>query len=292
MADHPCDGQAAKRDALAIVLSAHPVRVGHDRLPADFIEGNRLRGEAVRGGDWQHQAHALWIAHHPLQRLHPAHRAADHRAQFVDPKVVDQHPLRVDHVLDGDNGKRQGVRSPCLRIRARGAGGAFAATDDVRADHEVLIRVEGVPGPDHHVPPPGAFVFRRMIARDMGISRQRVADQDGIVLRGIQFSIGLIRQRNRPELLSIGKHEFVRPFAEGEVLSFDYPDRSGLHDAPPAIRVILRVGRTSRFALSLPVGQASCLSTPPQTGRMPVLPGGGLGSPPYAIRYPCDAASA
>ncbi len=86
-----------------------PVRVGHDRLPADFVERDVLRGVAHGGGDRQRREHAVLIGGGPLQHLHAAHRAAGHAEQAVDAERVDQHGLRPHHVGDGDDRQRQRI---------------------------------------------------------------------------------------------------------------------------------------------------------------------------------------
>ena len=51
------------------------------------------------------------IGHAPLQGLHAAHAAADHRLQHVDAQRLDQEPLHLDHVLHRDAGGRPSRRA-------------------------------------------------------------------------------------------------------------------------------------------------------------------------------------
>ena len=54
------------------------------------------------------------------QRLHPAHRPADHGVQPLDPQRIEQRDLRADHVADGDD--REAHRHTACRPAPRLAG--------------------------------------------------------------------------------------------------------------------------------------------------------------------------
>lgn len=45
------------------------------------------------------------IGRRPGERLHPAHRPADHGIKSPDTQMIEQHRLRAYHVADGDDGK-------------------------------------------------------------------------------------------------------------------------------------------------------------------------------------------
>ena len=70
MADHARHRQAAARRLLAIVGAVAPLGVGHDRLAAGLVEGDRL-GRLLGGrGDGDHGVRALRVSDGELQRLH------------------------------------------------------------------------------------------------------------------------------------------------------------------------------------------------------------------------------
>ena len=119
----PLDG----RGAVQLIFAALPVGIGHDRLAAHFVEGDVLRRMARGAGDGHHGAHAVGIGRRPLQHLHAAHRAADHRQQLVDAQMLDQPLLRPHHVADGDQRESQALGLAGGRIDLGRAGRAHAA---------------------------------------------------------------------------------------------------------------------------------------------------------------------
>ena len=97
------------------ITAGAPVRVGHDRLPPDLVEGDVLGRMAGRRGDRHRREHAVGIARRPLQHLHAAHRAADDAEQLLDAEMIDQQLLRPHHVADRDDReieRRTACRSP------------------------------------------------------------------------------------------------------------------------------------------------------------------------------------
>jgi hypothetical protein len=118
-------------------------------------------------------------------------------------------------------------------------------SDEVRADDEVVIGVEGLAGPDHAVPPaeaaaggsvailrtetvPGALRRRRFReAGRMRIPAQRVADENHVVARRRQCSVRLVRDADRMQRSAAVKAKRIREIQE---LRFDRADgtRGGL----------------------------------------------------------------
>ena len=108
MRGHPRHAEAAMRmGALLEIAAMVPVRIGHHGLPAELVERDVLRRMPRAAGDRQRREHALGIGRGPLQRLHAAHRAADHAEQRLDAEAIDQHGLRAHHVGNGDDRKIQ-----------------------------------------------------------------------------------------------------------------------------------------------------------------------------------------
>ncbi len=86
--------------------------------------------------------HCVRIARGPGQRHVPAQRPADHGQQPLDAQVVDQPPLHLDDVADGDQREIGAVGAAGGRVDAVGPGRAAAAAQDVRADDEVAVGVD------------------------------------------------------------------------------------------------------------------------------------------------------
>ncbi len=139
------------------------------------------------------------IGRGPLQRLHAAHRAADHAEQRLDAEPVDQHGLRAHHVGNGDDRKIQPPQFAGGGIGRGRPGRAHAAADHVRADDEVTVGIERAAGTDHGFPPAG-LAGHRMDVGDVLIAGQRMADQDGVGAIGIELAIGLIGDLERREI--------------------------------------------------------------------------------------------
>ena len=165
VADHARHAEALGRHLAAVVVPALPVRVGHDGLAADLVEGDGHGGLTRGGGERQAEVGAVRVRDHQLERLHAAHRAADGGQQLADAEVVEQQHLGVHHVLDGDHREVGAVGPAGGRVLGRGPRAAAAAADDVGADDEVLVGVQPLARADHHVPPARALVVARRGAR-------------------------------------------------------------------------------------------------------------------------------
>src|SRR3546814_6489067 len=61
-----------------IIVAAAPVGISHDRLPPDLVKRDVLRRMTGSGGNRQNAGGAFGKIGGEAQRLHPAHRAADH----------------------------------------------------------------------------------------------------------------------------------------------------------------------------------------------------------------------
>ncbi|MNO74096.1 hypothetical protein D3C76_650820 [compost metagenome] len=128
VADHAREDQSALGNhALFLEVSAMELRVGEDRLPGYLVEGDVLRRQFRCAGDVQAVAHALRVADGPLQRLHAAETAADHRGPLLDAQAVGQACLAVDPVFHRDHREVGAVDPAGGRVAAAGAGGAIAA---------------------------------------------------------------------------------------------------------------------------------------------------------------------
>ena len=113
--------------------------------------------------------------------------------------MIEQHGLRAHHVADGDDREIEAPGLAGRRIGRGRAGGAHAAADHVRADHEIALGVDRLAGPDHGLPP-AALAGDRMLARHVLVAGERVADQHRIGALGIERAVGLVGDLERREL--------------------------------------------------------------------------------------------
>ena len=70
----------------------------------------------------------------------------------------------------------------------------MASTEIVDTDDKVFARIERPAGADHVVPPAGVIIALAVLAGDMMGARQRMTNQDGIGLFGIELTVSLINQ--------------------------------------------------------------------------------------------------
>ncbi len=192
MGCHACHGQAGARNGVVIeIIALVPLRIGIDRLAPHLVEGDVLRRMLGRSSHRDGREDAVGITRRPLQHLHAAHRAADHAEQLVDAQVVQQHGLGIHHVADGDDGEAQAIGFAGGRIGFGRARRAHAAAQHIGADHEESIGVDDL-ARAHGGQPPARLAGHRMGIRHMLVHGERVADQDGVRLLGIQMPIGRI----------------------------------------------------------------------------------------------------
>ena len=143
VADHPGHAHAGVGLAAgAVVVAALPGRVRPDRLAGDRVPGHALRVEGVRAGDGHDVVDLVREEHRPLERLHPAERAAGHRREPVDAELVEEGALGAHHVGDGDHREVRPVRRAGGRVGRRRSRRTAAAAEQVRGDHEVVVGVE------------------------------------------------------------------------------------------------------------------------------------------------------
>ncbi len=93
--------------------------------------------------------------------------------------MFNQLALQANHIGDGDEWEIHAERLAGRGVRGAGTGGAAAAAQNVRADNEVLVGVEGLARPDHVFPPTGASV----VVTDAGgvsVAREGMHDEDGV----------------------------------------------------------------------------------------------------------------
>ena len=185
--------------AVVQVIPAAPVRVRHDGLAADLVEGDVLRRMAHRGGDGHGGEDAGGVERGPFQRLHAAQGAAEDREHLFYPQVIEQHRLGADHVADGDDGEFQAPGLAGLRVDLLRPGGSHAAAQDIDAKDAVTVRIQGL-ARAHHQLPPARLAGHRMDTGGELVAGQRVADQDDVGLVLVELPIGHVGDREVGQL--------------------------------------------------------------------------------------------
>ena len=229
VADHARHGQTGVGFLrLVVVVAVIPGRVGVDGLATHLAEGDQHGAVVGSRGNRDGGVQALRVMRGPFQHLHAAHGAAGHTEQLVDAQMVDQLDLGAHHVADRHHGKVQPVGLAGRRVEAGRPGRAIARADDIAADDEEAVGVEGLARPDAIVPPAELVGVAVEIAGGVRAAAQRVADQDGVGAVGVERAVRLVGDRHRAQRLAALKTErFV--FGEGERLGGDGADAVSGH---------------------------------------------------------------
>jgi hypothetical protein len=223
--DLPRQGQPSFGAAGKEVFPTRPAGVVEDGLAFHDIEGQGLRGEGRRRRHADASLDAVGVAEAPFQRLHPTHGAAQDGVERTDAQVVQEQPLHLHHVPDGNVGEAAPEGFSGVRIDGGRSGGPRAAAEHAGADHEPATRVHGLAGSDHLVPPSlGAEILPRpMEAGHMAARRQGRGDQDGVLAIGVQGSVGFVGDlETRQDLSGFADEPAIGKFA---------PQDAGFHDA-------------------------------------------------------------
>ena len=200
MRRHPRDGEAVFGALPAAVIAAFPLGIGHDRLPSNLVKGDVLRRMPRGAGDHQRGAGPLGPVGGKAQRLHPAHRTANHRMELSDPQGIEQRHLRSHHVADRNHRKTHRIG---LTIGG-GAGGAsrtHAAAQHIGANHEISARIDHFARPDRFGPPP-RLAGLGVRADHVLVHRQRVEQQHRVGFIGVEGAASLVRDRDLFQHLS------------------------------------------------------------------------------------------
>src|SRR5215210_2222240 len=88
----------------------------------------------------------------PFQRLKATDRTSG-RDHPRDAELFDEFALGVDHIANRDDWEAHRVGAAGKRIDRCWAGAPLAATEEVRAEDEVAVRVDRLAGPDQRRPP-------------------------------------------------------------------------------------------------------------------------------------------
>jgi hypothetical protein len=186
---HARRGEAGGGRFGGVVGPVPPAGIGDDGLPLGLGEPDGPGGVARRAGDGHDAVHHLREEERPLQHLHPAQRSPHHGADAAHAQGPDQRPLQPHHVPQRHRREAPQPGAARGRVDGGGPGGAVAAAEDVGADDEVAIRIEGLAGPEHPGPP----------AVHVGGAGEGMAHHHGVVAAGRQGAPGAERHLDRGE---------------------------------------------------------------------------------------------
>jgi hypothetical protein len=116
--------------------------------------------------------------------------------------MLQQKALGENHVFDRDHGEKDAVGLASVGVERGRAGRTRAAPKDVRAYDEIAIGIYRLLGAYNEIPPAGPFVVSRVIAGHVCVARQRVYDEDDVVLRCRELAVGLVGDRDVLDLSS------------------------------------------------------------------------------------------
>ena len=213
MADHAGHAHPGVRPlGRLVVVAALPGRVAPDGLARDRVPGHALRVQGVRAGDRHDRVDLVGIGDRPLQA--PASRRASHRPRPRAARSRARAGTRARvRTMSATviTGKSEPYGVPVAGSIDDGPGRAAAAAEQVGADHEVVVGVEGLagirssrptnpsPGPPYRRAPrhrtrrgcsPPVGVGRE--AGRVGVAAERVADQDDVVAGRGEGPVGLV----------------------------------------------------------------------------------------------------
>ena len=106
--------------AVIVIITLAPCGVGHNRLPITSLNAI-CWGECFSAVAIAMTIEPFRIGCHPLQGLHPAHGPSGDTQQTLDPEVIDQVVLDMDHVSDRDYREIEGVGLALFRDSANTA---------------------------------------------------------------------------------------------------------------------------------------------------------------------------
>ena len=139
----------------------------------------------------------------PAQHLVPTERPPDDRAKMRNAEQINEALLHVDHVLHGHEREVAAVRLAGFRIDRDGPGRATAAAENVRANHEEALGIEGLTRADHTFPP--AEIVVGVVTCRVRVSCDRMADEDRVVPLGVQGAVGFVGNLDAREYLAVTK---------------------------------------------------------------------------------------
>jgi hypothetical protein len=130
-----------------------------------------------------------------------AERSSDDRQPPLDSQVLLQPTLDIHHVVNGDEWEMCSPGPTGGRVDGSGPGRSTTASEQIRTDNEQFVRVQEPTRPNQRIPPTGIII--RVVPRDMGVTRNRVADQHRIIAGSIELPKSFERNRDGGEQITV-----------------------------------------------------------------------------------------
>mmetsp|Transcript_6973 Transcript_6973/g.29526 ORF Transcript_6973/g.29526 Transcript_6973/m.29526 type:complete len:380 (-) Transcript_6973:1175-2314(-) len=231
VADHPRHAQAALGDhAVGVEMAAVEVGVGDDGAPRHLVEGDVLRRQIGGGRDGDAMRQALGVAQRPVQGLHAAQAAAQHRRQLLNAEARDDSGLGIDPILHRDDREVRAPGPAGGRVEVHRAGRAEARAQIVDADDEELVGVQRLARADQVVPPAFAPRLARIGAGHVMAGVERMTHQHRVAALGIEPPIGLDHQVVRAKACTAAQPQRL---VEMKTLRRHLADASARHGLTP-----------------------------------------------------------
>lgn len=173
-----------------VVEATVPVWVHHKNLALGVAHGDGVGVGASASGDGDEATDAVREEDARGEGKHAAHGGADRGVQDADIKVVEEAKLGANHVRHGENGEPGSIALTVGRIDAARPRRTVAAANDVGADDEEAVRIEGLPRAYEGLPPAGFGV--RIGGPSMGGGGEASVEEYSVGGVGVEGAPGLI----------------------------------------------------------------------------------------------------
>ena len=180
LAETTGDGQAIYRSGARPVIVA--TRKGRILAYGADLQGAQCDLiSCCRRSDGQHDGTTdpLGIADTPFEHAHSAHGSPDDTRPRRNAERIGQAHFDAHLITNGDHGEFRAVVPP-VRATRRRSGRPLAAAENVRAHHEVAVRVERCPWPDEAFPPTRRHMAWSRRSGRMRVSREGMEHQDAV----------------------------------------------------------------------------------------------------------------
>src|ERR1051326_1154815 len=123
-----------------------------------------------------------------------ADRTANDREQPANAEMIKQPTLDGYHISNRDRREISAISAARFRIDAAGPGAPATTSKQVRTNDEEAVRIDWLCRTHHDIPP--SRIVRQIVPRHVGITADRVANQDDVVPGRVELSVSFIGHGN------------------------------------------------------------------------------------------------
>ena len=225
--------------AVVVIVATAPAGVERDRVAPHDVERERLRVERRARGDHHRLVHLARMRGDPLDHLDAAETAAHESREVRHADLAQERAVDLHRVADRESRKGRAVGTSSGGIDGGGTGRSLATAQHVRAHHAIAVRVNGLAGTDDGIPPAARRFLARTAAGHVRVARQRVADENDIVVRGRLAPARLPCDINPREHAAVLEAEAPGRQRQRRHMGFDDPDSlvlRGIHITSTRLR--------------------------------------------------------